>query len=355
MPLYLGIQKVDSNSFTVEDVVKAHLEDFAIGERFGVVQKKYWVSKEAKTLFSLMEGPSKQACIMACNKFHDNTAKIIEVSDDEFNVFFGRGNINDSLGPSLSGQLDTGYRTILLISLIDLTGKYGHYFDKVYQLIREYQGIPLIQPDDDIMVSFGVASNAVLCALSIDKLLKSIPDNFEFSLALVSGKPIDEKGNYLFEETKKKVQYLCALGIKRTIYIDAETKAMSGKSFISPKIRKDDFKVVQRDDFAFLFQLFNVINNNLCHSDFKSEDLNGLLGLSKSKIYRKLKALAGISPNQFIQELRLRQSLKNLKQKSQTVAQIAYDLGFNSPTYYTRAFRKRYHILPTSFAKLYSL
>ncbi len=58
-----------------------------------------------------------------------------------------------------------------------------------------------------------------------------------------------------------------------------------------------------------------------------------------------------MSPNELIREMRLRRSLDALKKNNKTVAEIAYDLGFNSPTYFTRVFRKRYEVLPTEFVK----
>ncbi|MGZ2369631.1 nickel-binding protein [Ancylomarina sp. YFZ004] len=355
MPLYMDIHIVDSDSFTVEDVVKAHMEDLAVQERFGVIQKKYWVNEDAKTLFCLMEGPNKEACNEVHKESHGNTAcNIIEVLDDEFNLFLGVGNSVNDLAYTVSGELDTGYRTLLTISLVDLTGQYGHYTNEIHLLIEAYKGVVLIQPEDDIMASFIGASDAILCALEIGKLLKSIPDNFEFYLSLVSGKPVDEKGEHLFEGTKKKGRYLSALGLKRSMYIDTDTKALSSKETHSPTIKKYDFRVLKNEDFSFLFQLVDSINKELFNPDFKSEDLSGIMGLSKSQTYRKIKSLTGLAPNQLIQELRLRQSLKTLKLNRQTIAEIAYDLGFNSPTYFTRVFRKRYHILPTSFIKLSS-
>ena len=98
--------------------------------------------------------------------------------------------------------------------------------------------------------------------------------------------------------------------------------------------------------------MFDILNEQLYNQDFKSETLNKLLGLSKSQAYRKIKALTGIAPNQLIQELRLRQSLKAISQNNKTIAEIAYDLGFNSPTYFTRLFKKRFGTLPTTFAKI---
>jgi AraC-like DNA-binding protein len=353
MPLYMDIHTVDSDDFSVEDVVKAHMEDLAIQERFGVIQIKYWVNVEAKTLFCLMEGPNKEACNEVHRESHGNTAcNIIEVSDDEYNLFLGEGNNVNDLAYTNSGEIDTGYRTILLINIADLIGKYSHYVNEINRIIDQYKGVPIIQPDDDIMVSFIFASNAILCAKIIGKLLKSIPDNIEFNLTIGSGRPVDEEGDLFFEETKKKVQYLCSLGLKKSMYVDSETKVLSDKERISSKIGLDDFKVVQSEDFIFLIQLYDILNHKLHNPDFNSESLNELLGLSKSQAYRKIKLLTGIAPNQLIQELRLRKSLNNLKQNNKTIAEISFDLGFNSPTYFTRVFRKRYNITPTYFTEI---
>ncbi len=353
MPLYMDIHTVDSETFSVEDVVKAHMEDLAIQERFGVVQLKYWVNVEAKTLFCLMEGPDKEACNQVHVESHGNTAcNIIEVSDDEYNLFMGIGKDINDLAQTESGEIDTGYRTILLTNVIDFTGKYKHYTKEIKRLIKKHNGVLNVNPGNEIMASFIFSSNAIMCAYAIEKLFKSLTDNIEFTLALATGKPVDEKGNNMFEETKKKVQFLCSIGLNNTMYIDTDTKKLSSKELDSPKVREEDFRIISTDDFNFIFELFKILNKKLADPDFKSEDLNTALTLSKSKVYRKIKSLTHLAPNQLIQELRLRKSIKLLQQKSNTIGEIAYDSGFNSPTYFTRLFKKRYGLLPTSFVNL---
>jgi len=352
MPLYMDIHKVDSDAFTVEDVVKAHMEDLAIQAKFGVIQIKYWVNVKARTLFCLMEGPNKEACNLVHKESHGNTAcNIIEVLDDEYNLFLGTGKSVNDLAHTIDGRIDTGYRSLILLKLVDLTGKYRHLFNEVKRLIEQHNGVPIIQPDDDTMASFVFASDAILCALAINKILKPIQDNLEFVITVVSGKPVDEFGNNLFEETKKKAQYLSAVGLKKIIFIDTETKALSAKEPISPNVREEEFKTINNDDSKFLFQLFDVLNEKLYEPDFKCEELYSLLGLSKSQAYRRIKSLTKIAPNRLIQELRLRKSLINLKRNGKTISEIAFDLGFNSPTYFTRTFRKRFDITPTLFSK----
>ena len=349
----MDFHKLDSEDISMEELAKAHDEDLAIQERFGVFELKYWVNVEAKTLFCLVQGPNKEACNEVHKQSHGNApCNIIEVSEDEFNLYFGIGKSVNDLAHTESGEIDTGYRTILLLSLDDLNGQNGHYLKEINRLIEHHKGSRVIYPDNDILVSFIFASNAILCAKAIHKLLISIPENLEFNLTLVSGKPVDETGNNMFEETKKKVQYLCSLGARKTIFLDSETKALSDKERISSKIKTEDFNLVNNEDFVFSFQLFDILNKKINQSEFKSDDLFGLLGLSKSQAYRKIKSLTGIAPNQLIQEIRLRKSLKCLRQHSKTISEIAYDLGFNSPSYFAKLFRKRFNITPSHFTKI---
>lgn len=353
MPLYMDFHKLKSSDISMEELAKAHDEDLAIQERFGVFELKYWVNVEAKSLFCLVQGPDKETCNEVHKQSHGNgPCNIIEVSEEEFNLYFGIGKSVNDLAHTESGEIDTGYRTILLLSHANLTGQNNHYLKEINRLIEHYKGSRVIYPDDDILVSFIFASNAILCAKAIHKLILSIPENIEFNLTLVSGKPVDETGNNIFEETKKKVRYLCALGLNKSMYLDFEAKVLSDKERMSSKIETEDFNLIKNEDFVLSDQLFGILEDKIDDPDFKSEDFNKFLGLSKSQTYRKIKSLTGIAPNQLIQEFRLRKSLKYLSQDSVTISEIAYDLGFNSPAYFTKLFHKRFNATPTHFIKI---
>lgn len=173
MPLYMDIHNVDTEVFSIEEIAKAHWEDIAIQKKYGVIHRKYWVNIETKMIFCLMEGPDKESCHAVHQESHGGTAcNIIEVSDDEFNIFLGRGakNKND-LAQTLSGEVDAGFRTLLLISTYDFTGKYKHYTNQIHRLIKQYQGVVVLQPNEDVMVSFIFAPDAIACAINIFDLL----------------------------------------------------------------------------------------------------------------------------------------------------------------------------------------
>lgn len=353
MPLYMDIHNVDTDNFSIEEVAKSHWEDLAIQEKFGVIQHKYWVDIQNKTIFCLMEGPNKEACNSCHEAAHGGTAcNIIEVSDDEFNLFLGKGTKNENdLAQTLSGDVDAGFRTLLLIKIYDFSGKYKHYTNQIHRLLKQYNGNIVLQPNDDILVSFILALDAVTCAIAISDLLRGIPDAYEYGIVLVTGNPVDDEGTTLFQETKEKIKILSEVSLTNTIYMDMATKSLVDKVPNVPKFNSEIFKIITLEYFLLIKKVLNIISSEIQSSEFDIDKLNALLGFSKSQAYRKIKSSTGMPTSRLIQEFRLRQALESIKQHNKTIAEIAYDYGFSSPTYFTRIFKKRFGILPTTYAK----
>lgn len=354
MPLYMDIHKVEGNAFTVEDIIKAHMEDLRVEQQFGVKQKMYWVNEKDQTVFCLMEGPNTDACRLVHQTAHGGTAcNIIEVSVDEYNLFMAKGTTHkNDLAYHKDGKLDLGHRTILMIDTCDLSGGTIIYHGQLTSLVKKYNGSLVPIPEGQEMASFSVPLNAVQCAVEIARQLELISNKLEFRIALASGNPVDELGTDIFQETKEKLNILCNIGLHRFIYIDASTKDLANYEHQWAEIDYGHIRVITSGDFQFCGELYEILRSAYNDSNFNSSDLAQKLGMSKAQTYRKIKALTGMSPNTMIREYRLRHSLKQLKQNEHTVAEIAYGLGFNSPTYFTRVFRKRYGLLPTSLMKL---
>ena len=292
MPLFMDIHTVDSEDFSAEDVVKAHMEDLAVQDKFGVKQLKYWVDEKAKTIFCLMEGPNRDACNQVHLQSHGNTAcNIIEVADNEYNLFMGQGTNVDDLATTDSGELDSGYRTILLANIVSFTKKDRNLLQRIMQAVNEHNGVVIREPDHQIMATFMYANDAISCATFIKNILDSASNDLEFNLAVVSGKPVDENGDSFFEETKLKINGLCALGLNRKFYLDKETISLSEKEISDQKEKRNNFTILDGEDFVFSMNLANIVNENFTRSDFTTGDLFIGLGYSKSQANRKIKSL----------------------------------------------------------------
>ena len=350
----MDIHTVDSDEFSAEDVVKAHMEDLAIQDRYNVKQLKYWVNEQAKTIFCLTEGPNKEACNQVHLQSHGNTAcNIIEVSDNEYNLFMGQGTNVDDLAQTKSGELDPGYRTIILINVISFEQNNIDYLNKIKQFILEHNGIIVREPNHQIMITFMYATDALSFASAIRELLLSASETLEYNLAIVSGKPVDENGSSFFEETKAKINTICGLGLNKKMYLDQETIVLSEKEMQLNKALQSNFIILKKDDFLFATKIYNIIREQFKKSDFKSEDLITEIGLSKSQANRKIKAITGFAPNQLIQESKLQSALIQMANGRKTIAETAYESGFNSPAYFTRVFKKRFNISPSDYNKMF--
>lgn len=321
MPLYMDINTVDSDEFSAEDVVKAHMEDLVIQQKFGVRQIKYWVNEKAKTIFCLMEGPNKEACHQVHLQSHGSTAcNIIEVSDDEYNLYMGQGSDRDDLATTDKGELDPGYRTILMIRLIFLESWDKDLIKKINLHIKKYGGRIIIEPNDWIMVTFMYAYQAIHCGLELNNILKRVKHNFAFNMALVSGKPVDEEGNDLFEITKRKAYVLSALGLSNNVYLDQETIFLSEKTMSDHKFDLAPCSILSADYLNFVLRLFDIFNMHHLRSDFDTSVIFNELGASKSAASRKIKAITSKAPNQLIQEFKLLNAVHLILRTNKTMA-----------------------------------
>ncbi len=102
---------------------------------------------------------------------------------------------------------------------------------------------------------------------------------------------------------------------------------------------------------AFLVKATQLIIANLGNADFDVEDLEKGLDMSKMQLYRKLKMLTSLAANEFIRSIRLQQAKVLLENSTFNISEIAYQVGFNDPAYFARAFKKQYGKSPKSFIK----
>lgn len=102
----------------------------------------------------------------------------------------------------------------------------------------------------------------------------------------------------------------------------------------------------QRDGESFLLKLTEIIRNNFDNEQFGVKEAARIFGVSRSHLHRRLKKLTGKSVSQFIRELRLEKAMELLQKDMATVSEIAYSVGFHSPTYFNTCFKERYGFTP---------
>lgn len=89
-----------------------------------------------------------------------------------------------------------------------------------------------------------------------------------------------------------------------------------------------------------------IIQNQLSNNELSADDFSHEVGMSRMQVHRKLKALTGLSATAFIRQYRLK-TARQLLEKGESVAQVAYAVGFSSPAYFTRSFKSTFGIIPS--------
>lgn len=99
-------------------------------------------------------------------------------------------------------------------------------------------------------------------------------------------------------------------------------------------------------DKQFLKQLQAIIQKNLSDSEFGVEDMGQQIGLSRVQLYRKVKAMTGSSVVDLLRKARLAKARRLLETRSMSVSEVAYEVGFSAPSYFTKCFKEEYGMLP---------
>ena len=104
-------------------------------------------------------------------------------------------------------------------------------------------------------------------------------------------------------------------------------------------------------DIDLITQVKEMIELHISSANLTSNFLCKELGMSSSKLYRKIKQLTDLSPNEFIRTIRLKKSAQLLKTKKYNVSEVATMVGFNDPLYFSRCFKKQFNYSPSSLIK----
>jgi len=100
-------------------------------------------------------------------------------------------------------------------------------------------------------------------------------------------------------------------------------------------------------DEDFMAKVTALINDNISDLDLSTEFLCDKLGVSSSKLYRKIKELTDLAPNEFIRTIRLKKAAQLLKTKKYNVSEVTDLVGFNDPLYFSRCFKKQFGFPPS--------
>lgn len=115
-------------------------------------------------------------------------------------------------------------------------------------------------------------------------------------------------------------------------------------------IRCTEIEITSHDEL-FLKKVINIVEEKMKEPQFSIDTVVGSMNMSRSPFYKKLKSLSGLSPVEFVKEIRLKRSLQYLDAGEQNISTIAFEVGFKSAKYFSTCFRQRFNESPTEYLK----
>jgi AraC-like DNA-binding protein len=99
----------------------------------------------------------------------------------------------------------------------------------------------------------------------------------------------------------------------------------------------------------FIQKALKIVEENIASSDFGVDELCTEMSISRPQFYRKIHAIAGVSVNEFIKDIRLKRAAQLLKQHPERISEIAFIVGFNDPKYFSKCFKKQFGVSPAQY------
>jgi signal transduction histidine kinase/DNA-binding response OmpR family regulator len=149
---------------------------------------------------------------------------------------------------------------------------------------------------------------------------------------------------YLTKPFDKKELLACL----HNLFVQREKLRLKYQARLYEKIPKKTFGI---PGAKFLNGVLKILEKNYRNEKFRIEDLYLQLGISRVQLHRKLTALTGQSTSNFVRSFRLHKASKLLLDTEKNVSEIAYEVGFADPNYFTRIFNLEHGINPTEFRK----
>ena len=363
MPIYMDRHDV-SDKVTAEIVAQLHQQDLKIQHDFNCRGLTYWFDENRKTAFCLIEAPNKEAIEQMHDAAHGEVPnEIIEVNPQVVESFLGR--ITD---PQQEGQgplniiNESALRTLMMIGFDDCASPNAlkaaadpnipACMNLLVPIFQKFGGRVARTFRTSYLVSFQSVTQTILCALELYSGIvkwgqKVHCSSIQLKTGISAGVPVS--GNReLFEEAEKEARMLHYIS-EGNIVISAEVKRLYEEENPEAYLEDQLFVSLSPSDQRFLYPLMDYISETWQNPYLKVEDLGKNLGYSKSQFYRKMVSLVGETPNNFIKNYRLRKAAKRIRRQSGNIAEIAYETGFNSPSYFSKCFLRKYGILPSEY------
>jgi len=364
MPIFMD--RHDIVGVTAQDVAEAHQKDLKIQDKFGCKALTYWFDEERGTAFCLIDADNSKAVEAMHEEAHGLIPhRIIEVNSNLVETFLGR--IEDPKVEDNTGKRDLliieepAFRALLLAelknipsihleqSMASVNSLISHCRQIIQSKMEEFNGKEVELSVHGYTASFASVTNAVQCAIEIQNHFRESGMNIQLGMSISAGDPVTQKEEFFGEVVQSAVR-LCHIASEGEVILSSKVKEQYKKENFGQFLEANSLKTLDPGDEDFLNRLMDTTEMYWNRERFNVEDLSRHIGVSRSHLYRKITNVTGQSAASFVKEYRLNKALEMIENRQGNISQIAYETGFNNPSYFSKCFLTQFGILPSDYA-----
>lgn len=257
--------------------------------------------------------------------------------------------------PAVTPIVENEFRLLIVEDTVDLSDILAEHYCKKFKVSRAQNGIEALkivkEEEPDIIISDIMMPE--MNGIDFCRILKQDEATSHIAVILLTAKTLHEdrleglKAGAEAYITKPFDLAELDLHVRNFLEIrkKLKEKVIAGESIDFEKLN------FQEKDKEFIGKVSEVIHRNIENEAFNTELLAQQLGMSKTLVYLKLKKLLNMSGTDYIQLLRLKKAIELMADGNNNISEIAYEVGFSDPNYFSKVFKKTYKITPTEYRR----
>ena len=202
---------------------------------------------------------------------------------------------------------------------------------------------------EQIFYSFKTLKDVLSCAVRMRKTCLDKSELLSLKITLKAGEPLTPNEGF-FEHALEVAQAISFYGSPGTVVIGSGIRQPDLAMFNGViQEGKEHFLLVGAEQEIFITDLIRVLEGCYMNPDLDVGLLASRMAFSNSKLYRLCRDFTGLSPNRFIREYRLHKAKALLQNSMESISEIGFYCGFNTPSYFTRCFQQSFGVNPIEY------
>lgn len=229
------------------------------------------------------------------------------------------------------------------------TGKFDDahtYISAFYEQRDSLQNIERLKKIDELEILYETEKKEhMIQLLERDNKIQLLWMNILIA-AFASGAGLFALFYYLRQQREKKKKLVLDLEIDQ---LTTKNRELSEK--YKDMLASVNAKSIESSDQRLLKRAIEVVENNLGDPLFGVEQMAKEMGMSRTNMHRKIKAITGFPPSELIRNIRLRKAAALLLSKADSVSQISFTVGFEDHSYFSKSFKKQFGVTPSEYVQ----